>query len=103
MIEPTKYIENLLVKDAGNSPESTYKMEQMYDMILILIQKKRYRSIDLLLEIIPAEYIHIDVLLSLLTTTSWCKDKLRNRRQFFNRAASRYDCVSDKRMLEGLE
>lgn len=103
MDKATKYIESLLVEDAGNQPESTYKMEQMYDLILILMQKKRYRAIDLLLAIIPAEYLDIDVLLSLLTTTSWCKDKLKNRAEFFRRASLRYDCVSDKRMLEGLE
>lgn len=99
----TEYIENLLIDNAGNQPESSYKMEQMYDLILILMQKKRYKSIDLLLEIISAEDINIDVLLSLLTTTSWCKDKLKNRDKFFRRASCRFDCVSDKRMLEGLE
>ena len=98
-----KKIEDILIDNACNSPESIYEMEQMYDIILILMQKKRYRAIDLLLDIIPAEYLDIDVLLSLLTTTSWCKDKLKNRAEFFRRASLRYDCVSDKRMLEGLE
>jgi len=78
-------------------------ISRIHDLILILIKYERWENIDLLLRLVNPRKVKIDILLSFLVATSWCKKHLKERDKFFKKASWRIDCMMEKGLLEGLE
>lgn len=68
-------------------------LDNIYDFLKYLGDTKRYSTIDLLLENIDPKRIDLDILLAILTVTSWYKGSLKNRNKFFKRASRRLDII----------
>lgn len=85
------------------------KIDHVYDLMDDLMQTDNFEQIDTILDFADPNG-NIDYVLAILTTSSWCKGKLKNRDRFFKRVSKRwdvrfYDLFSRYKMklLDGLE
>jgi hypothetical protein len=115
--EPTKKKNNImdatenLIAALQNSLINSISIEEkpdndpidlIHDLFLLLMKYERYQTIDHLFLIINPKKITLDDLLSILTMTFWCKDKLINRTLFFKKASTRLDVMMERGILDGL-
>lgn len=85
------------------------KINHVYRLMNDLMKDGKFEQVDTILDFADPNG-NIDYVLVILTTSSWCKGKLKNRDRFFKRVSKRwdvrfYDLFSRYKMklLDGLE
>lgn len=85
------------------------RIDHVYGLMNDLMRAGNFEQVDTILDFADPNG-NIDYVLAILTTSSWCKNKLKNRDRFFKRVSKRWDIrISDifssykMNMLDGLE
>lgn len=88
---------------------SIARIDHVYGLMNDLMQSGNFEQVDTILDFADPNG-NIDYVLAILTTSSWCKSKLKNRDRFFKRVSKRWDIkfgdlfrFGRMKMLDGLK
>lgn len=85
------------------------RIDHVYRLMNDLMRNGKFEEVDTILDFSDPNG-NIDYVLAILTTSSWCKEKLNNRDKFFKKVSQRWDIrignffhFGKMKMLDGLK